>query len=271
MTLTALSKTFLALTITLFLFGCDNINSLFKADPGKQASVIVQQQLSSPGSFKYVSSEVLWKGKSQNGEPAYVVSVVYDAQNAFGAMLRDCMLVSFYETSDNKVGWNPMFGVRDGNEYAACDPSPSAIDLKVKIATVWGKANSFVAQNASSTAPAASAPTKPEVPAGVATATQAKTAAAIEAQNVSLPTFTLKEKYSNARQKLLSAGWKTHHSPEADTCDSGDERCKDRPEMLSCAGSGLAPCKFTWSHSGKIAVIDTTGKEPVVVASSINS
>ena len=157
------SKAFLALTVAIFLFGCDSVTSLFKADPGKQASVIVQQQLNSPSSFKYMSSEVLWKGKSKNGEPAYVVSVVYDAQNSFGAMLRGCMLVSFYETSDNKVGWNPMFGVRDGNEYAACDPSPSATVLKVKIATVWAEANSFVAQDTSSPAPTTSTPAKPAV------------------------------------------------------------------------------------------------------------
>jgi hypothetical protein len=86
--------------------------------------------------------------------------------------------------------------------------------------------------------------------------------------NVSLPTFAPKEDYSSARAKLLSAGWKPYRSKDADECFGNDERCKGRPEMLSCSGTGRALCRFTWSRSGKIAVIVTAGEEQAVVVSS---
>ncbi len=134
---------------------------LFKADPGKQASEIVKEQLRSPGSFNNVSSEVLWKGKSNKGEPAYVVSVLYDAQNGFGAMLRGCMFVSYHETADGKLGWNRDFGAREAPE-ALCNSATPA-NLKADYAKTLAKANSFVAEGAPIAAPAASAAAKPAV------------------------------------------------------------------------------------------------------------
>ena len=107
---------------------------------------------------------------------------------------------------------------------------------------------------------AAKAPSAPTPPA----------AAAKVDGNVSLPTFAPNEAYSSARQKLLAAGWQPYRSKDASECFGDDPRCKDRPETLSCAGTGRAPCIFTWSRNGKIAVVDTVGEDTTVVSSSID-
>jgi hypothetical protein len=74
------------------------------------ASTILKKSMPSPSSFKLISSRVIWKGKNSEGKPAYVVRMTYDAQNAFGAVLRDCTLVSFWENGDT-LQWNNLFGL----------------------------------------------------------------------------------------------------------------------------------------------------------------
>ena len=96
-----------------------------------------------------------------------------------------------------------MFGVRDGNEYAACDPSPSATDLKVKIATVWAKANSFVAQDASSPAPTTSTPAKPAVAPQLAATAPPTTQANLSKE----------ESYLKLREELLKSEWTAWTKP----------------------------------------------------------
>lgn len=89
---------------------------------GTAATLVVRKNLRSPSSFQHVRSDVLWKGKSADGKPAYVVAVGYDAQNAFGAMLRGCMLVAFYEAGNDEIGWNPTYGAQEASAQL-CDPS----------------------------------------------------------------------------------------------------------------------------------------------------
>ncbi|NOT46845.1 MAG: hypothetical protein HOP17_03720 [Acidobacteria bacterium] len=80
------------------------------------------------------------------------------------------------------------------------------------------------------------------------------------AVQTSLPRLKKGESYATARVKMLKAGWKPFHSPDADKCMNGDKRCKGRPEMESCAGTGLGNCKFLWKRRGKTVAIFTIGE-----------
>ena len=61
---------------------------------------------------------------------------------------------------------------------------------------------------------------------------------------------------------MLKAGWKPIHAADADQCMDGDERCQGRPEMLACAGTGMANCSFLWKLGSKFVTIFTTGEKP---------
>lgn len=69
------------------------------------------------------------------------------------------------------------------------------------------------------------------------------------AQATSLPSFPKSMLYRDARQELTKLGWRPVTLPDAMKCQPGDERCKDYPEMWSCAGTGLAACGFTWKRN----------------------
>jgi hypothetical protein len=71
--------------------------------------------------------------------------------------------------------------------------------------------------------------------------------------------------YGQARQTLMKQGWKPVVSPGADKCLEGDVRCEGRPEMLSCAGTGLAHCLFVWRQGSQVIEVGTIGDETVVV------
>lgn len=108
--------------LTLALFGCEAAdNRADKAADSRAdkatgnrdkipdnvllASHIVSERLRSPSSFSLVSWREMWAGTDSKGNPAYLVRVEYDAQNGFGAMIRDCKVVAFFRKGD-KVGWN---------------------------------------------------------------------------------------------------------------------------------------------------------------------
>lgn len=76
----------------------------------------------------------------------------------------------------------------------------------------------------------------------------------------SLPRLKKGESYSSVRGKMIKAGWKPFHSPDADKCAAGDKRCEGRPEMESCAGTGLGNCKFLWKRRGKTVAVFTIGE-----------
>lgn len=97
----------------LLLAGCSPGDFSLDTSPPAQAAEIVKTMVRSPDSFKRVGGEVVWQGKTRDGRPAYVTTVAFDSQNAFGAMLRGCMLVAYHEAQDGKLTWNPMFGIKD--------------------------------------------------------------------------------------------------------------------------------------------------------------
>ena len=71
------------------------------------------------------------------------------------------------------------------------------------------------------------------------------------AKTSDLPHFKKNESYTNVRALMIKAGWKPFHTEDADVCSEGDSRCLGRPEMESCAGTGMANCKFLWTKNEK--------------------
>jgi len=77
-----------------------------------------------------------------------------------------------------------------------------------------------------------------------------------------LPSLSVGEQYGNVREKLIKSGWAPYRSQDADQCAPEDSRCENRPEMESCAGGGLASCRFLWKRDDKIVGVCTNGEEP---------
>lgn len=74
------------------------------------------------------------------------------------------------------------------------------------------------------------------------------------------PRFKKGESYKSVRIKMIKAGWSPFRSPDADACGEGDKRCLGRPEMYSCAGTGMANCSFVWKKGSKFLMILTVGE-----------
>ena len=83
--------------------------------------------------------------------------------------------------------------------------------------------------------------------------------------NSALPAFSSAEPYGVVRTRLITQGWTPYKGPNADTCEGGDKRCEGRPEMESCAGTGLAACKFLWRRDGKTLAVHTIGEDEAKV------
>ena len=84
-----------------------------------------------------------------------------------------------------------------------------------------------------------------------------------------LPKFKKAENYKSVRIKMLKAGWKPFHSPDADPCPDGDDRCQGRPEMIACAGTGMANCAFVWKKGSKFFTILTVGEDATFAGSRV--
>jgi hypothetical protein len=65
---------------------------------------IIKKSLRSPSSFILVSGKEVWSGKNTEGDAAHIVRIEYDAQNGFGADIRDCKLVA-YNDKGKKYEW----------------------------------------------------------------------------------------------------------------------------------------------------------------------
>lgn len=83
----------------------------------------------------------------------------------------------------------------------------------------------------------------------------------ISNQSANPPSFNEGKPYSEVRTEMLKDGWTPLKLPDADSCGEFDDRCKNRPEMEACSGSGLAPCKFAWKKEEKITKICTVGED----------
>jgi hypothetical protein len=81
------------------------------------ASEIIKKSLRSPSSFSLVSGKEVWSGKNTEGNASYIVRVEYDAQNGFGATIRDCKLVA-YNIKGDKFEW------RTNSAMEACEDKP---------------------------------------------------------------------------------------------------------------------------------------------------
>jgi len=56
---------------------------------------------------------------------------------------------------------------------------------------------------------------------------------------------------------MINAGWEPVYV-KAD--ESSYRRWEDRPELVSCAPTGLMPCKFLWKKNGKTIAFCTSGE-----------
>lgn len=74
------------------------------------ADQIIKGSLRSPSSYRVNSQKVLWSGKS-GSRKAFIVKTEFDAQNGFGANIRDCYYTSFSIESNN-VSWSQVWGLR---------------------------------------------------------------------------------------------------------------------------------------------------------------
>jgi hypothetical protein len=85
------------------------------------------------------------------------------------------------------------------------------------------------------------------------------------------PSFPKDTPYENARNDLLASGWAPLISPDADKCWEGDARCRGRPEMLACAGTGEGNCIFLWRKDGMVLAVFTTDDPPLVAGTECRS
>lgn len=97
--------------------------------PDNGAATVIKKGLKSPSSYSQSSSKEVWSGKAPDGNKAYVVRVEYDAQNGFGAMIRDCQYVAFRVKGD-EVMW------QRNTAMAPCNLLPSenkVVEWQVKV------------------------------------------------------------------------------------------------------------------------------------------
>lgn len=87
--------------------------------------------------------------------------------------------------------------------------------------------------------------------------------AATLAQGNGLPSFYEGEDYGQVRIKMIKAGWEPYVRPGSDICDEFDPRCKGRPEMEVCAGTGEGNCRFNWKKEHMVVGICTIGEEVI--------
>jgi len=64
---------------------------------------LVSQSLKSPSTAQFISTEVLYQ-KEVNNEIFYIVKTEVDAQNSFGAMIRDQYCVAFSQKKNEEEG-----------------------------------------------------------------------------------------------------------------------------------------------------------------------
>jgi hypothetical protein len=82
-----------------------------------------------------------------------------------------------------------------------------------------------------------------------------------------LPHLNKGTHYSQAREQLMSLGYKGVKIPGADACDaSSSTTCF--PEMESCAGTGEGNCLYAWEKGDTFVEVSTVGDPPEVASVS---
>ncbi len=94
-----------AVLIGGLLAGCSKPREASVADK------MISDKLKSPSSYSAVSQKTLWKGK-HDGFDAYIIKTEFDAQNGFGAQIRDCYYTSFTLKADGNYSYSTMWGLR---------------------------------------------------------------------------------------------------------------------------------------------------------------
>lgn len=124
------------------------ISACVNSSPEQQAGEIVKENLRSPSSFKYIDGVTLWSGQTMSGDSAYIVAVLYDAQNGFGALLRGCAIVAYHLAKDGKLIWNNALGFRDMNQslMGMCDKS-IPLERKFSYVKTIAEINKFIDGN----------------------------------------------------------------------------------------------------------------------------
>ncbi len=87
------------------LSGCDMFDRNISI-----ASEIIKKNLKSPSSYSPGYSKIVWEGKNQKGNPAYIARIEYEADNLFCASLSECKFVAF-TTEGESYYWNTMFAL----------------------------------------------------------------------------------------------------------------------------------------------------------------
>ncbi len=89
----------------------------------KLSEVVIMNELKSPSSYERQHAKVKWTGKDEMGHDAAIVRVSYDASNAYGAVIRDCKLVSYWITTEGGLNWhqNSVFEDCDGELTMSID------------------------------------------------------------------------------------------------------------------------------------------------------
>lgn len=74
------------------------------------AHEIIKNRLKFPDTFNNIESNVVWKGSTPKGLPAFIVKVRYNVENGLGMKLNECNIVSFFE-ENKKSMYNSLAGV----------------------------------------------------------------------------------------------------------------------------------------------------------------
>lgn len=75
-----------------------------------------------------------------------------------------------------------------------------------------------------------------------------------------MPWFSRSAEYSAVRRLLLRSGWSPIIDVNAAWCEPDDDRCRGRPEMVSCSGTGAAACAFSWRRGATKIHVFTQGE-----------
>lgn len=88
------------------------------ASPEYRAEKILKESLATPSTFNAIESDVVWEGELREGQTAYVVKVIFDAENMMGANIRGCALVAHYQDG-LEMKWRKQGAINIGCDNAS--------------------------------------------------------------------------------------------------------------------------------------------------------
>jgi len=95
------------------------------------AKQLVRENLKSPSTAQFVNTEVIYHKEDQNFE-YYIVKVQVDAQNSFGAMIRDQYCTAFSHNKnkeETQFTYTPNSSMQNCNDQNGRVPSSLVIDI----------------------------------------------------------------------------------------------------------------------------------------------